>query len=139
MIPRRTAESVVALLERALDGLRGAHSVAEATSNTLTVQIEPIWAATANTGGLLGLIYEAYPDLPGKDPVAAVIKGSEEQVRLKLLDALSQLERAATAIDAAEGMTAEDKQEIGARFSQSLAALRVALQRLAEGPEREEP
>src|SRR5580765_6157249 len=124
MIPRTSAASVVAILESALDSLREAHALANAISDQkLTTQIEPVWTATAHTGGVLSAIYEAYPDLVGADAEGAGARdasiatepfGAEsfERIRGLLEKARGLLGQAAGLIDRAGGIP-----EVGVRFA----------------------
>jgi hypothetical protein len=147
MISRESAASVVVMLERALDDLRWAHSVVKVeTDQDLASRIKPAWDATANTGGLLATIYEAYPELTGGDAAA----GSVEQrlstasgaagrvargpIQAALEDAVDQLDRVTEVIAAAEEADGAEKEHFRMRSAESVTALRAALQLLADAP-----
>jgi len=142
MIPRDLAESVVRILEHALDSLREAHGLARAIAErTLSADVEPALLATANTGGALAAIYEAYPDLVGMDaPDAAerdaaiaqrpLSPGSVARVRALLDDAYRHLERVASLVDGHPRMEAEDQDPLGPRLGASLSCLRSVLEQL---------
>jgi hypothetical protein len=73
MSSRDLAASVVRIFEKALDRLREAHALVSARSDPeLVTQVDPVLLATANTGGMLCVISDPYPDLVGEAAVEAV-------------------------------------------------------------------
>jgi hypothetical protein len=70
MSSRDLAASVVRIFEKALDRLREADALVSARSDPeLVTQVDPVLLATANTGGMLCVISDPYPDLVGEAAV----------------------------------------------------------------------
>jgi len=143
MIPQECAASLVTVLESALDDLREAHALGVAASDrAVAALLDPLQVAMANTGGLLGLIYEAYPDLVGEDAPDAVERdasigstarnsGAVERVRALVENAGVLLRSAVNLTDEASTV----KEQFGPRLAESASALQAIASALGRSPE----
>jgi hypothetical protein len=133
---------MVAILESALDDLREAHALGAASDRAIAALVDPLQVAMANTGGMLGLIYEAYPDLAGEDApgaierdasIAAAARGSGSVDRMRALveNAGVLLARAVNLADE----TSTVKEQFGPRLSESVSALRTIVRALGRSPQ----
>lgn len=142
MITRELAVAVVETLEGALDRLRESLALANAmTSQEAVACMEPLSLATANTGGMLALIYKDYPDLVGEDAegsgeLDAGIAGRRsgpkpiERIVALLEDARSLLEQANALAAQVAGVASSDRERLAVRFAESDAAIRSTVEAL---------
>lgn len=142
-IPRECAASMVAILESALDDLREAHALGVAAPDrAIPALVDPLQVAMANTGGMLGSIYEAYPDLAGEDAPGAMERdasiagaargsGAVDRTRALVENASVLLARAVNLADE----TSTVKEQFGPRLTESVSVLRTIAQALGRSPQ----